>query len=136
RIKWLEENRHRLVAAGGIVDDRNDHVRGGLMIVKAQSREEAERFANKDPFIPAGLYESLEVVRWRRVFFNHQRITEIDPFQPDWPARYARILDGNRKWISSWRETGNGSQAGGTDLPRDRRQRRYRSGDRQGHGPR
>ena len=42
RIAWLEANRKIIVAAGGIVDDRNRHVSGGLMIIKVSGREEAE----------------------------------------------------------------------------------------------
>lgn len=83
RVAWLKENKRILVAAGGMVDDRNAHVHGGLMIVDATNREEAERFANADPFVPADLYETLEVVRWRRVFFNYDQITHPDPFAPD-----------------------------------------------------
>jgi uncharacterized protein YciI len=83
RIQWLRANKHRLVAAGGKVDDTNHHVHGGLMIIEAKDRAEAEAFAQQDPFAPAGLYESVEVVRWRRVFFNHEQLVSPDPFAPD-----------------------------------------------------
>lgn len=87
RIQWLRSNKHRLVAAGGKVDDQNHHVHGGLMIIEARDRAEAEAFAQEDPFTPAGLYESLEVVRWRKVFFGFEQVTSPDPFQPDPPSR-------------------------------------------------
>ena len=83
RIQWLRTNKHRLVAAGGQVDDQNRHVHGGLMIVAAKDRAEAEAFAREDPFTDAGLYERVDVVRWRRVFFNFEQITSPDPFAPD-----------------------------------------------------
>lgn len=83
RIQWLRANRHRLVAAGGQVDDFNRHVHGGLMIIEAKDRAEAEAFANEDPFTPAGLYEKVEVVRWRKVFFDHEQVVSPDPFAPD-----------------------------------------------------
>lgn len=86
RLQWLRTNRHRLVAAGGMTDDENRHVHGGLMIVEAKDRAEAEAFAQEDPFTTAGLYESLEVVRWRKVFFNFEQVVSPDPFQPDPPA--------------------------------------------------
>ena len=66
-----------------MVDDHNRHVSGGLLIIEAQDRAEAQRFAHADPFTSAGLYETLEVVRWRRVFFNHERVTRPNPFAPD-----------------------------------------------------
>lgn len=83
RILWLRANKHRLVAAGGKVDDTNRHVHGGLMIIEAKDRADAEAFAKEDPFALAGLYESVEVVRWRRVFFNHEQLMLPDPFAPD-----------------------------------------------------
>jgi uncharacterized protein YciI len=83
RIAWLDANKARLLAAGGLVDDGNRHVRGGLMLVEADTREEAERFAAEDPFTPAGLYDKLEVIRWRRVFFDRERVRTPDPFAPD-----------------------------------------------------
>lgn len=83
RIAWLKENQHILLAAGGKVDEQNRHVHGGLLIVDVEDKAEAERFANADPFVPAGLYKSIEITRWRRVFFNHEQITNTDPFAPD-----------------------------------------------------
>jgi uncharacterized protein YciI len=83
RVAWLKQNKNLLLSAGGMVDDQNRHVQGGLMIVDAKNREEAERFAQTDPFVPTDLYESLEVIRWRRVFFNYEQVIEPDPFAPD-----------------------------------------------------
>jgi uncharacterized protein YciI len=83
RIQWLEHNIGKLLAAGGKVDGENRHVTGGLMIVEADSLEAAEQFAREDPFEAAGLYRNLEVVRWRKVFFDRVRITDPDPFLPD-----------------------------------------------------
>jgi uncharacterized protein YciI len=83
RIAWLDRNSKRILAAGGLVDDHNHHVAGGLLIIDAENRTDAERFANEDPFTGASLYETLEVIRWRRVFFDRRRITNPDPFTPD-----------------------------------------------------
>jgi uncharacterized protein YciI len=83
RLQWLTANQGRIIAGGGLVDDRNKHVHGGLMIVDAKDRAEAEQFAAEDPFTGAGLYDEVKVVRWRRVFWNYGRITSPDPFKPD-----------------------------------------------------
>lgn len=83
RLAWLDANQRRLLAAGGMVDDHNRHVHGGLIIIDVKDRAEAERFAEEDPFTAAGLYDSVKIVRWRRVFFDYQRLTSPDPFKPD-----------------------------------------------------
>jgi uncharacterized protein YciI len=83
RIAWLDAHRERILAGGGMVDDHNRHVSGGLLIIEAQDRADAQRFANEDPFTGAGLYETLEIVRWRRVFFDRERITDPNTFAPD-----------------------------------------------------
>lgn len=83
RLRWLEDNKKGLVAAGGMTDDQNQHVHGGLMIVDMADRGKAEAFANDDPFTKAGLYDTLEVVRWRRVYFNGERIVMPDPFKAE-----------------------------------------------------
>ena len=83
RIKWLDANKGRILAAGGMVDDHNRHVSGGLLIIDAESRADAEEFANGDPFTAADLYETIKIVRWRKVFFDYRRIVEPDPFKAD-----------------------------------------------------
>ena len=37
-------------------------------------RAEAERFIAEDPFTKAGLFQSVTVVRWRKAFFNRERL--------------------------------------------------------------
>lgn len=83
RLQWLTANQGRIIAGGGLVDDRNKHVHGGLMIIDAKDRADAEQFAAEDPFTDAGLYAEVKVVRWRRVFWNYGRIMSPDPFKPD-----------------------------------------------------
>jgi uncharacterized protein len=83
RLKWLDTNKGRIVAAGGMVDDHNRHVSGGLLIIDAKNRADAERFANEDPFMGSNLYETVRIVRWRRVFFDYQRIVVPDPYKAD-----------------------------------------------------
>jgi uncharacterized protein YciI len=83
RLRWLDSNKGRIVAAGGMVDDHNRHVNGGLLIIDAKNRSDAEKFANEDPFMDSNLYETVRVVRWRRVFFDYQRIVAPDPFAAD-----------------------------------------------------
>lgn len=83
RLEWLTANQKRIAATGGLVDDNNRHVNGGLMIVDAANRAEVEKFAAEDPFTAAGLYQKVEIIRWRKVYWEYGRITTHDPFTPD-----------------------------------------------------
>ena len=47
---------------------------GGIIIVDTEDRAEAERFIQNDPFTKAGLFAGIEVVRWRKAFFNKERL--------------------------------------------------------------
>jgi uncharacterized protein YciI len=45
--------------------------------VDTDSREEAEEFVRNDPFSKAGLFESLVITRWRKAFFDGQRLVDL-----------------------------------------------------------
>lgn len=83
RLEWLTAHQGRIAATGGLVDDHNRHVGGGLMIIDAVDRAEAETFAAGDPFTAADLYQKVEIIRWRKVYWNYGRVTTHDPFKPD-----------------------------------------------------
>ena len=36
--------------------------------------QSVERFIQNDPFTKAGLFAGIEVVRWRKAFFNKERL--------------------------------------------------------------
>ncbi len=73
-LDYLDANKHRLLAAGGITDDTGEGGYGGVIIVDTEDRAEAEAFIQNDPFTKAGLFESISVVRWRKAFFNGERL--------------------------------------------------------------
>lgn len=72
-LEFLEENKHRLLAAGAMTDDDGQGGYGGIIVVDTDDRAEAEAFIRADPFTKAGLFSSIEVVRWRKAFFNKER---------------------------------------------------------------
>ena len=37
-------------------------------------RKEAKRFIADDPFTKAGLFEKVTITRWRKAFFNKERL--------------------------------------------------------------
>jgi len=64
----------QLVASGGLRDDADEHFIGGAIMLDTDSREAAEEFANTDPFTRAGLFERVEIIRWRPAFLGGQSV--------------------------------------------------------------
>lgn len=73
-LEYLTANRHRLLAAGAVTDDDGTGGHGGVIILDTEDRAEAERFIAEDPFSKAGLFASVTVSRWRKAFFNGERL--------------------------------------------------------------
>jgi uncharacterized protein YciI len=73
-LKYLDANMHRLLAAGAVISDDGTGGHGGILIVDTDVRKEAEEFIAGDPFTKAGLFEKVTVTRWRKAFFNKQRL--------------------------------------------------------------
>ena len=73
-VEYLTKNKHLLLAAGAMIEDDGTGGNGGILIVDTDDRKEAERFIAEDPFSKAGLFEKVTVVRWRKAFFNKERL--------------------------------------------------------------
>jgi uncharacterized protein YciI len=73
-LEYLTKHKDKLLAGGALVDDAGASAQGGLLIVDVEERTEAERFINEDPFTKAGLFEKITVTRWRKAFFNKERL--------------------------------------------------------------
>jgi uncharacterized protein YciI len=73
-LEYLTANKDKLLAAGAQTDDTGQGGYGGIIIVDTEDRAEAERFIQNDPFTKAGLFAGIEVVRWRKAFFNKERL--------------------------------------------------------------
>jgi hypothetical protein len=73
-LEYLSNNLDRLLAAGGLIDDDGTGGQGGVIILDTDDRDEAEDFIANDPFNKAGLFESVSVTRWRKAFFNFERL--------------------------------------------------------------
>ena len=73
-LEYLDRNKGRLLAAGAMVDDTGQGGYGGIIIVDTEDRAEAEAFIQNDPFTKAGLFAGITVVRWRKAFFNFERL--------------------------------------------------------------
>lgn len=73
-LAYLEQNQAKLLAAGAQLDDDGQGGYGGVIIVDTDDRDEAEAFIQNDPFTKAGLFAGIEVVRWRKAFFDRKRL--------------------------------------------------------------
>ncbi|MEM7022970.1 MAG: YciI family protein [Pseudomonadota bacterium] len=73
-LEYLNANLDRLLAAGAQIEDDGSGGHGGLIIVDTDDRKEAEDFIANDPFTKAGLFEDINVVRWRKAFFNFAKL--------------------------------------------------------------
>jgi len=73
-LKYLDANLHRLLAAGAVINDDGTGGHGGILIVDTEVRKEAEDFIAGDPYTRAGLFQRVTVTRWRKAYFNKQRL--------------------------------------------------------------
>ena len=73
-LEYLTRNEDKLLAAGAQTDDDGQGGYGGIIIVDTEDRAEAEAFIRNDPFAKAGLFAGIEVVRWRKAFFDKKRL--------------------------------------------------------------
>lgn len=73
-IEYLIKHQELLLAAGALTEDDGSGGNGGVLIVDTDERKEAERFIAEDPFNKAGLFEKVTVTRWRKAFFNKQKL--------------------------------------------------------------
>ena len=73
-LDYLEANKHLLLAAGAQFADDGTTPIGSILLVDVEERAEAEAFAKADPFNQAGLFDRVNIVPWRKVFFDKQRV--------------------------------------------------------------
>ena len=59
----------KLVFAGALLD-ANEQPEGSLVILQAETLDEARKMAEADPFVAAGVFGSVEVIRWRVAINN------------------------------------------------------------------
>lgn len=59
----------KLVFAGALLD-ADEQPEGSIVVFEAESLEEAQKMADADPFVAAGVFASYEVKRWRIAINN------------------------------------------------------------------
>ncbi len=63
-LKWLDDLGDVLKAAGPFLDEEGNPA-GSLLIIEAESLEEAGRIAGQDPYRAAGVFEKVEIRPWK-----------------------------------------------------------------------
>jgi len=67
-LDYLNANLDKLVTSGPVLSDDGEHPIGSLLLMSFASLAEAKAFAAKDPYAQAGLFESVDIRPWRKVF--------------------------------------------------------------------
>jgi len=65
---FLKTNSSRIVFGGPLKGSADGPSTGALIVVSCATREEAEAFIKGDPFLRGGVYESVAVRAFKRVF--------------------------------------------------------------------
>jgi len=73
-LDYLDANKHKIFAAGALIEDDGTGGSGSLYIVDTDDRAEAEAFLKGDPFHQVGLFGEVKITRWRKAFFDKQRL--------------------------------------------------------------
>ena len=73
-LEYLDANKHMILAAGALLEDDGTGGTGSLYILDTDERKEAEAFLKGDPFDQVGLFGEVKISRWRKGFFDKQRM--------------------------------------------------------------
>jgi uncharacterized protein YciI len=65
RRRFLEDHRDQVIVSGLLLSEDDGAWVGGIMLAEAPDRAGVESLAASDPYAQAGLYESVEIHRWR-----------------------------------------------------------------------
>jgi uncharacterized protein YciI len=69
-MEYLKGFDDKIVAGGATLTDDGAGMTGSFLMVDMADRAAVEAFAGNDPFAKAGLFQSTEIRRWRKVIFN------------------------------------------------------------------
>lgn len=67
-VDYLKANIDRIVMAGPTTSEDGEAMTGSVLIMDYNSLAEAQSFAAGDPYSSAGLFESVSIRPWRKVF--------------------------------------------------------------------
>jgi len=67
-VEYLKASADKIVAAGPLLDDAAEGMIGSTLIMEFTDRAEADDWAANDPYAKAGLFASVSVRPWKKVF--------------------------------------------------------------------
>jgi uncharacterized protein len=67
-VEFLKGNLDRILLAGPMLSDDGAAMLGSVLIIEAADRAAAEAFAAADPYAKAGLFESVTIKAFKKVF--------------------------------------------------------------------
>jgi uncharacterized protein YciI len=70
-LEYLKSQAHRLFAAGPVLAADGRTPIGSLLLIECRDEAEVRAFAAGDPYDKAGLFQSLTIHPWRKVFSDH-----------------------------------------------------------------
>lgn len=73
-LEFLDKNKALLIACGAKLDEAGNPAGGGLYVVDLDTREAAQQFIESDPFHQGGLFERVNIQRWRKAYVDGRRM--------------------------------------------------------------
>ena len=67
-VEYLKAHADKIVAAGPLMSDDGEGMIGSTLIMAFRDRTEAESWAAGDPYAKAGLFQSVDIRPWKKVF--------------------------------------------------------------------
>lgn len=69
-LEYIQRFGKQIVAGGATLTEDGETMTGSFLLVDMPDRGAVEEFLRDDPYVKAGLFERVEVRRWRKVIFN------------------------------------------------------------------
>ena len=67
-LRFLEDNKAKLLACGAKLQDDGSDAGGGVYILDVETRAEAEALVAADPYSRVGLFQKVSISRWRKAY--------------------------------------------------------------------
>jgi len=67
-LEYLTRFKEQICAAGPTLTEDGETMNGSVLIIDFPDRDAAEGFAHGDPYSKAGLFESVDIRPWKKVF--------------------------------------------------------------------
>lgn len=69
-LAYLETVAPLLLGCGAKLDDDGERASGGIYVVAVDTRDEATELIENDPFYEAGLFDRVDITRWRKAYLD------------------------------------------------------------------